>query len=307
MKKDYEKIGVKISMIGSTLLSISAVIMALVAKSQAILLDGLYTLVTLFMAYISLRIIDLVNAPETKHRPFGYMALEPFLNLIKSLVVLILLIMFLVTNIQELSTGGRLISLDLTTLYIFMCLAIYAIIIILLKKCEKKGSSSILALEIKNWCVDALLTIGIAVSLVTAMIIYKLGYTRILPYIDPVIVIALVLASLPVPIKVLIIEFKRLLLISPENNIERDVKSQIQHLISEYGLLNLQVWGLKSGRTHYLFLYSDLKDKETTIAHLDEIRTAIFKELSNIYPKFWADIMFTNIEPQTPFTSICEK
>jgi len=62
--------------------------MALVAKSQAILLDGLYNFITLTMAFISLKVIDLVNTPETKNRPFGYMSLEPFLNLTKSLIVI---------------------------------------------------------------------------------------------------------------------------------------------------------------------------------------------------------------------------
>jgi len=54
MKKDYEKIGIKISIVGSFLFVISSIIMALIAKSQAILLDGLYTFITLIMAFISL-------------------------------------------------------------------------------------------------------------------------------------------------------------------------------------------------------------------------------------------------------------
>ena len=275
--------------------------MALIAKSQAILLDGLFNFITLIMAFASLKVINLVETPETKNRPFGYMALEPFLNLTKSLVILTLLVVFLVTNIQELCTGGRLISLDMTTLYIFMCLVIYAIIILLLRKYKKRTNSSILMLEIKNWYVDALITAGIAVSLVAAMIILHMGHTKILPYIDPIIVIALIIVSFPVPLKVLLIELKRLLLVSSENNIEVEAKKQLADLICKYGLIDTRIWGLKSGRTYYLFIYSTLKDETTTIKHLDEIRTEIFKELSKLYPKFWADIMFTTINPEIPF------
>ena len=146
MKPDYEKRGLKIAMAGSFLLSVSAIIMALLTKSQAILLDGLYTFVALIMAFISLKVVNMVKTPETKERPFGYMAFEPFLNLIKSLVVLTLLVVFLVTNIQELSTGGRIISLNMATIYIFICLVIYVIIILLLKRYEKEANSSILNL-----------------------------------------------------------------------------------------------------------------------------------------------------------------
>ncbi|MFH1654899.1 MAG: cation transporter [Pseudomonadota bacterium] len=301
MKPNYEKIGVKISILGSGLLSLSAVIMALVAKSQAILLDGLYTFITLAMAFISLKVINLVETPETKTRPFGYMALEPFLNLTKSLVILTLLIVFLVTNIQEICTGGRIISLDMTTLYIFICLIIYGIIILFLKNYKKRTNSSILALEIKNWYVDALITLGIAISLIIAMIVLRMGHTKILPYIDPIIVIALIVVSFPVPLKAFLIALKRLLLVSSENSIEVEAKNQIRDLISKYGLVDTRIWGLKSGRTHYLFVYSGLKEENTTITHLDEIRAEIFKELSKLYPKFWADIMFTSINPENPF------
>jgi len=301
MKIDYEIKGIKLSMAGSILLSLSAIIMALIAKSQAVLLDGLYTFVTLIMAFISLKVIDLVKTPETRERPFGYMAMEPFLNLIKCLVMLLLLIMFLISNIQELCMGGRIVSLNLITLYIFICLFIYAIIIFFLSKCEKETNSSILKLEIKNWRIDAFLTLGIAVALVISMIIVKMGYKQILPYIDPVIVIILIVVSLPVPLKVFMKELKRLLLISQENNIEAEVLNQIQPVMREYGLSNIQVWSLKSGRTHYLFIYLDLKEEQTTVTHLDNIRSKIFHELSKLYSDFWADIIFTRIDPEKPF------
>lgn len=299
--RNYEKTGLRISIAGSVLLSSSAIIMALVAKSQAILLDGLYTFVTLVMALVSLRVVDLVNMPETRTRPFGYMALEPFLNLIKSLVMLVLLTLFLITNIQELCTGGRRIAVDMTTLYMFICLVIYAVIILLLKKCERRVQSSILDLEIRNWKIDAMQTAGIAGSLVIAMILLKRGHTTILPYIDPLIVIALVLVSLPVPVKVLANEFKRLVLISPENRLEREVKQQLADIAREFSIVDIQVWGLKSGRTHYLFLYCDLENDQTTLDTLDRIRRAMFKQLALVYPVFWADIMFTRINPETPF------
>ena len=304
MKKDHERLGVKVSVVGSSLLASSAIVMALIAKSQAILLDGLYNFITLAMALVSLRVITLVEAPETKTRPFGYMALEPFLNLTKSVVMITLLIVFLVTNIQELCTGGRIISLNMATLYIFICLVIYAVIILILRKYKKETSSSILEIEMRNWYVDAFITAGIAISLLVAMVLLHMGYAKILPYVDPIIVIALVLVSFPVPIKIFVVEFRRLLLVSPENCIEAETKEHLQGVINKHGLVNTQVWGLKSGRTYYLFVYAALEDDQTTIEHLDEIRAEIFMELSKLYPKFWADIIFTKINPDEHFTKV---
>lgn len=298
MEKDYEKRGLQISVAGSILLACSAIALALIAKSQAILLDGLYTFITLIMAVISLKVIALVKIPETKTRPFGYMALEPFLNLIKSLVMLVLLIVFLVTNIQELTTGGRIISLDMTVIYMLICLFIYAVIILLLKQCVRRTQTSILKLEVQNWQIDALQTVGIAISLIIAKLLISNGYSAILPYIDPLIVIVLVIISLPITFRVFVTEFRRLLLIAPENSIERDVLGHLTAISEQYGISSTQVWGLKSGRTLFLFLYCNLKKDEVTISGLDQIRKAIFEKLSQIYPSFWADIMFTRINPE---------
>jgi len=304
MNKNHERIGIKISVVGGAFLAVSAIVMSLIAKSQAILLDGLYNFITLTMAFLSLKAINVIEAPETKHRPFGYMALEPFLNLTKSLVILTLLVVFLVTNIQELCTGGRIISLDMTTIYIFICLIIYGIIIMFLRKYKKGANSNILNVEVRNWYVDALLTAGIAISLVIATVIYRMGYVEILPYIDPIIVILLVVLSLPVPLKAFIMAVRRLLLVSSENRIEDEVKDCLSGVIDRHGLLNMQVWGLKSGRTHYLFIYAGLKEEETRVSHLDAIRVEIFNELSKIYSQFWADIIFTEIDPDEHFSTV---
>ncbi|HNV45715.1 MAG TPA: hypothetical protein PKJ16_01655 [Spirochaetota bacterium] len=142
--------------------------------------------------------------------------------------------------------------------------------------------------------------------IVVAMVLMRLGYTGILPYVDPVIVIALIVVSFPVPLKVVLVEFRRLLLVSPENSIEDEVKGLLRDVIEHYGMIDVQVWALKSGRTQYFFLYSSLREEHTTIRRLDEIRLAIFRELAKQYPKFWADIMFTRINPENTTESLLE-
>ena len=301
MKQDYEKTGIKISMSGSILLSTIAIFMAIITESQTVLFDGLYTFVVLVMSFISLKVINVVKKLETRSKPLGYTALEPLLNLIKCIFVLLILLIFLITNIQELCTGGRVIPLNLITLYIFICIFIYLLIIFLIRRCGKKSNSSILKLEIRNWYIDTFLTFGIAVSLVIAIILYNLGYTKILPYVDPIIVIILVLIALPISLQVFFSELKKILLISDENSTENEIKEQLKQIILKYCFQNIQVWSLKSGRMLYFFIFIYLKTDETKITSLDTIRHEIFVELHKTYPDFWADIMFTRVNPEVPF------
>ncbi len=296
MKKDYEKRGIIISMIGSFLLSVSALIMAIVAESQAIMLDGMYTLITLLMSLVSLKVINLVNLPETKRSPFGYVALEPFLNLTKSLIILVMLAVCFVANIQALFSGGREIILDLATYYTLICICIYFFVIFLIKRCKQKTDSSILVLEVKNWYIDTFITVGIAVSLAVVLIVYKLGYTNILPYIDPSLVLIIVLVSLPVPIKAFVIELKRLLLISPENYIESNIKEYINPVTEKYGLKNINIYAVKIGRIYQIFIYANLKTANISLDLLDEIRMNIRKELSKHFSRHYTDVIFSKVD-----------
>ena len=296
MKKNYEKLGMGISIAGGILLSFSAVVVSILAKSQAILLDGVFTLITLVMAFISFKVINLVNLPENKKRPFGFVALEPFLNITKSLIILIVLIVCLVVNIEAVMTGGRTIELDLATYYTVACIVIYLVTIFFIKKCKRKTDSSILALEVKEWYIDTILTVGIAISLGVSILLMKLGYTQILPYIDPSIVILLVIVSLPMPLLTFIIELKGLLLISADNiHLQRKIKKYLRPIIQKYGLVTVDVYALRLGRMYEIFIYTNLKDDNTCIKHLDTIRLEIINELSRHYDKHNTDVIFSEI------------
>lgn len=260
-----EKKGLRLSVYGSFGLCSSGIVMALYGQSLAILLDSLYTFLTLVMAYVSLKVVDFVEKPESKTRPFGYMALEPFLNLLKSLILLVVLVMFFVTSIQELLSGGRMIALDAMIIYIALCLLIYAVIISKLRRYGKQAKSSILDLEIRNWMIDATLTVGIMGSLLLALLAIALGFDQILPYIDPAFVLVLIALSLPLPLKTAWVETRRVLLISDDNDLESKVRSHLADTFVGRGINNPHIWGLKSGRFTYLFIYADLNDQSHSI------------------------------------------
>ena len=127
-----------------------------------------------------------------------------------------------------------------------------------------------------------------------------MGFTAILPYIDPALVIGIVIVAFPTPVKSLIIELKNLLLISPENYIEHEVKRHIKPLIKRYNLINMGIYAIKTGRVYQLFLYTDIEGDSITIEYLDKIRLDIRKEISKLYNKHYTDVIFSKIDADTP-------
>ncbi len=57
-----------------------------ISGSQAILLDGFFSLIGFAMALVTIRVARLVSQPADQHFHFGYAQFEPFLNTVKGLL-----------------------------------------------------------------------------------------------------------------------------------------------------------------------------------------------------------------------------
>ena len=60
---------------------------ALVTGSDAILFDGIYSLIALCVALLTLKVARLAQRPDDDNFHFGYTAMEPTLNLFKALFI----------------------------------------------------------------------------------------------------------------------------------------------------------------------------------------------------------------------------
>ena len=295
MKINYEKLGFQVSLLGGVVIATSAVVIAILSKSQAIFFDGIYTLITAIMAFISLIIVNLLKKPETKRRPFGFSEFEPFLNLTKCLIILVMTIIALYSNIQILFVGGRRIELGLAAVYSIICVFIYIFVVILIKACLKKSTSAILKLEEKNWKIDTALTIGVAFSLLCALLLKGTRFDFVLPYLDPALVIVIFAISLPIPINEGRKALAGLLLISSDNVIEKQVLDSVESVINEYKLYNIHVYALKVGRKYQIYMYTQINNDNLCVAYLDEIRGKIKQSVKNEISDFYMDVIFTNM------------
>ena len=71
----------RISAVGFLMISVLGFVFAVMAHSQAILLDGVYALVSVVMTVLAMRVARLVEAPSSQKFHFGYAHFEPLLNL----------------------------------------------------------------------------------------------------------------------------------------------------------------------------------------------------------------------------------
>ena len=85
---EQETKALKLSAVGALFMAALGIVFGLLTRSDAIMLDGFFSLVCFAMAVVTIRVAWLVQQPPDEHFLFGYAQFEPFLNTVKGLLML---------------------------------------------------------------------------------------------------------------------------------------------------------------------------------------------------------------------------
>jgi len=86
--EQIEKYALRVSAVGYLFMVLLGGIFFYLASSEAILLDGVYSFVSLLMTFIAQRVSRLVQTPYTDRFHFGFAHFEPLLNVMRILLIL---------------------------------------------------------------------------------------------------------------------------------------------------------------------------------------------------------------------------
>ena len=95
-----EKRGLWMSIFGALFMAALGIGFAILTSSDAVLLDGLFSLVGFAIGLVSLRVATLVRRPDDELYHFGYAAYEPMVNLTKGLLMAFITIFALVSAVE---------------------------------------------------------------------------------------------------------------------------------------------------------------------------------------------------------------
>ena len=102
-----EQFALKVSIGANVLFTVLGFGFAVLTRSQAVLLDGVFSLSSCIMAVLTLIIAQIVQRPDDDTFHFGYAHFEPLLNVFKALLIVAIAAFALVSAIDALFHGGR--------------------------------------------------------------------------------------------------------------------------------------------------------------------------------------------------------
>jgi len=289
-----EKRGLWLSILGALFMAGLGIGFAILTSSDAVLLDGLFSLIGFAIGLVSLRVATLVRRPDDELYHFGYAAYEPMLNLTKGLLMAFVTVFALVSAIEVVLHGGRQIQAGWASVYAWIAAAGCFTIAIRQRVLARRTASPLLVVDSKNWLIDGLMSVAVGVAFLVTIFLVDTSYAHFLPYADPAVVIILVVLSLPIPFKIIRDNWKQMLGRAPDETLQEKARAAVARVLDESQEYDTKIRMDQLGRLTYLQLYVVIKgSQDPDVSRLDGCRKAVHEALQDDFDNLALDVIFT--------------
>ncbi|MFT4732451.1 MAG: cation diffusion facilitator family transporter [Gammaproteobacteria bacterium] len=267
---------------------------ALITHSSAILFDGIYSLIAFFMALLTLKVANLVQMPDDDRFHFGYTAIEPTLNLFKSLIIIATCLYAVVGSVNSLMTGGNSAEYGLAMIYgAFATLGCFAVSAYM-KHQGKSLRSDLVGVDARTWFVDGVLSASILVGFALAYFIEQTSFATYAPLVDPILLILLGTAILPIPGKIMLDSLKEVINKAPPEAITAVIEKKLKQTLIDVPYEHVEVRISKRGRDLYILVHIIVAESFSvaTISELDDIRISCEAAMREWDASIIMDILF---------------
>jgi cation diffusion facilitator family transporter len=290
-----EKRTLVLSALACLIIGTVAVIAAFLSDSQAILLDGLFNLTYFLAGLFTIKISRLVMRGDDERFPNGYSFFEALMNGIKGLLILGVSVMALYGAIEALLEGGRNIKPGIAIIYAVFASSAGWLLAILSKKGYQDSQSPLVRADADGWIVNAAISSAVLIAFIGVYAIQDTEYSHIAPYIDPSLVIIVVLISLSVPIRMSWQALMGLLNRAPSPEIVESVTHTVRESLTDWPVEELFVRVIQPGRVRGIMVHVVLPENypATELALFDQQRERTLQALKAAHGMIIMDIVFT--------------
>lgn len=266
----------------------------LLVGSQAILFDGVYSLVDVALTLVALAVLRLVAREESPRFQYGYWHLEPMVEALGGAILALACIYALANSIIGLTTGGHTVkagpALVWASLLCVSNLGMAAIVRVYAQRLQ----SGLLWLDVRAWLLSGLMSLAVVLAFAIALLLRDGEHAHWIPYLDPLVLAAISLAVLPVPLRGAWRAMREVLQVAPDT-LDARVQAVMTAFVAEHGYLDFTSHVAKMGRMRFVEIHI-LTHPDTvigSIGNVDALRDEIAERLDARGSDFWLTIDFT--------------
>jgi cation diffusion facilitator family transporter len=277
---------------------------SLLTHSEAIMLDGLFSLLGFVMALAAIRVSKLVYEPGNITFQFGYAGFEPLFNVVKGLVIVFISLLALYSALMTIQAGGSRTEIGWALVYAITGALGCFVVAGILAHVARKSGSPLLKVDAKNWLIDGIITAAVLVGFLLVYLARGTRWEWAIPYADPMVVLVLVVLALPVPYLIIRDGVRELLLGAPDATFQQTLRQQLKSVLTDNDYKECGMRVTKTGRMLYVYVFVLLREEQadTPIIEQDRIRDALTLVVSKLYPDVEVDLFLTRNEKWVHFT-----
>ena len=299
MKRDAQKLehrALQISLAGTVVMAVMGIGFGLFLHSSAILLDGFFSFLSMGMTGLSLFTSYLIQRPEDKRFQFGYAHLEPLMNSVNGIVILVLCLYALTQGLSVLLAGGNELVFELA-LYYAVPMTIFCTLMWLYEHwIASQTGSELVRVDSKEWLVDAILSSTLALGFIGGLYLQDTEYADYARYIDSLLVVVLSAFAIIIPWRVLRESVGEVLLVASPK-IDAKLRGIVRRELAPYHVRMIGSHVAKIGRRYDIEINILLDEKselfEASLERLDDVRNQLSRALDLSPDEHWISISFT--------------
>ena len=292
-KEEIEKKVLRLSFIGSCLLSGSEIIMAFILRSYAVMMDGIFDSAELVMMGPFLVLVPLLYKPVNERHPYGYSQVESFFLIIKYSVLLTLMLLLINTNVHVIMSGGNRVNPSMIAVYEMLLGAASVFMYLMLAHISRKYESPTVHAELYLWKTDIVGSCGIAVAFLAQYVLGDTVLAAFAPYMDSAVAIVMSVLLLREPISEIVRGFKQMLLFSPPEDVMRRVHEVVNKNLEGLPYRATFIDVIQTGRKTWIEVYlkENLDTSLIDVRHWTKMREYVIEDLKDDFDQIYVEFI----------------
>ena len=292
-KEEIEKKVLRLSFIGSCLLSGSEIIMAFILRSYAVMMDGIFDSAELVMMGPFLVLVPLLYKPVNERHPYGYSQVESFFLIIKYSVLLTLMLLLINTNVHVIMSGGNRVNPSMIAVYEMLLGAASVFMYFMLAHISRKYESPTVHAELYLWKTDIVGSCGIAVAFLAQYVLGDTVLAAFAPYMDSAVAIVMSVLLLREPVSEIVQGFKQMLLFSPPEDVMRRVHEVVNKNLEGLPYRATFIDVIQTGRKTWIEVYlkENLDTSLIDVRHWTKMREYVIEDLKDDFDQIYVEFI----------------
>jgi predicted Co/Zn/Cd cation transporter (cation efflux family) len=294
MDTSREQTLLKRSIIATLMVGAGCASFGLWMGSQAIVFDGIYSLVDMLMTLVVLAVSRLLSNEGSRRFQYGFWHLEPLVVVFNSAMLSLACAYAVINAITGLTHGGHELPFELGAGWagligiISMSLAAY------MQRGANSLSSELLRLDARSWFIGGALSIGLLIGFGGAAMMAGTNFAPWARYVDSAVLLTIALCLLPMPVMTVWHALQEVLMVAP-NALDLHVRTLMDTVVAEHRFAGYTSYVTRTGRVEVVEI-NVVVPEDYPLSHigdLDAVRQEIAERLGGQSSQYWLSIAFT--------------